>query len=67
VTELQAGRSGVQIPAGARDCYHLQSVQTDSGTHPAFRLVRVAFFLGAGGSWGMRLTSPFHLVPRVCA
>jgi hypothetical protein len=35
VTRLQAGRSGVRIPAGVRDFSLLQNVQNGSGVHLA--------------------------------
>jgi hypothetical protein len=36
VTGLRAGRSGVRIPAGARDFSVYQNAQTSSGDPPAF-------------------------------
>lgn len=32
---LQAGRSGIRIPASAGDFFLLENVQTGSGAHPA--------------------------------
>jgi hypothetical protein len=37
VTKLQAGRSGVQIPAAARGKFLLQNIQTYCGAHPGYR------------------------------
>lgn len=37
VTKLQAGRSAVQIPAGARGESLLQNIQTYCGVHPGYR------------------------------
>ena len=34
VSRLRAGRSGVQIPAGARDISLIQNVQANCGAHP---------------------------------
>jgi hypothetical protein len=42
-SRVRAGRSGVRIPAGARDLFLLQNVQTASGANPAF------CSLGTGG------------------
>jgi hypothetical protein len=45
VTGLRAGRSGVRIPAGARDISFYQNAQTSSGAPPAF------VSIGTGGSF----------------
>lgn len=45
VARLQAGRSGVRIPAGDGHFYLLQNGQTGCGSHPA------SYLSGTGGSF----------------
>jgi len=47
-TKLQAGQSGVRIPAQARDFSLLQNVQTGYGPHPA------SYLMFPGINWSER-------------
>ena len=54
---LRAGRSGIRILAGTRDCSLLRNAQTGAGAHrwaPAFL-----------PCWGVKLTTLFHPVSRL--
>jgi hypothetical protein len=62
-TMLRAGRSGVLIPAEARDFYLLQNVQTGSQDHPASTPSGTGVLPGDGGR-GLQLTAHLHLVTR---
>jgi hypothetical protein len=59
---LRAGRSGDQIPVGAR---FSAPVQTDPGAHPAFCAMGTGSFPGVKSDRGVTLTPHLLLVPLV--
>jgi len=64
-TWLWAGRSGVRIPFGDRDCFLIRNVQFASMVHPiAYSGVTGLPAQGSGG-WGLILTSHLHAVPSL--
>lgn len=54
VTSFQAGQAEVLMPAGARDFYLLQNIQTDFGVHPTYSSV------GTGGAPSLEGKWPWH-------
>jgi hypothetical protein len=62
---LQAGWSGVWVPAGAGNFYPHQRVRTGSGAHPASYPMgtRGLFPWGYSGR-GVKMATHLHLVPR---
>ena len=55
MTRIYAGRSGVQILAGAIELSILQNIQTNSSTHPASK---ISFFSGSKVASADSLTTP---------
>jgi len=62
VTRIQAGRSGVGIPVGARD---FSLLQTDSAPHPASYSVGSKVLFRKQSGRGVKLTTHLRLAPRL--
>jgi len=62
VTKICAGRSGVQISAGARGLAILQNIQTSSSANPASKS---SFFSGSKEAQMDSLTTHIHLEPSL--
>jgi len=60
MTKIYAGRSGVQILAGATELSHLQNIQTSSSSHPASNY---SFDSGSKLAWADNLTTHIRLQP----
>jgi len=62
---LQAGRNGVRIPAGTRDFFLLQNVQTGSGAHRASYLMGTEALSRGKRNRSVKLTTHLHLEARL--
>ena len=64
-TWLWAGRSGVRIPVGDRDCFLIRNVQFASRAHPIAYSVGTDVPAQGSGGWGLVLTTYLRPVPRL--